>query len=90
MNMKVQELIDILSEQDPDAEVLIQAQSAWPFEHRLHGVTTRAELTGDDDDDLGEGPADSGEERPASSDVFLVEGSQLRYGNKDAWNIAQR
>jgi hypothetical protein len=88
--MKVQELIDILSEQDPDAEVLIQAQSTWPYEHALHGVTTRAELTSDSGDDLGEGPAVSGHEHLASNDVFLVEGTQLRYGNKDAWNIARR
>jgi len=34
--MKVKELMEILEEQDPDAEVLIMGQESWPYaEHRL-------------------------------------------------------
>ena len=38
--MKVSELIELLEEQDPDAEVLVMMQENWPFECALAGVTT--------------------------------------------------
>ena len=40
--MKVKELIDLLEEQDPDAEVLIMSQQNWPFENGVYGVTVRS------------------------------------------------
>lgn len=86
--MKVSELIEILEEQDPEAEVILQSQSNWPFEVALAGVTTRDEVLraeGDDDDEGRElGPG------LARSDVFLVEGEQLRYGSRTAWAVATR
>ena len=42
--MKVSELIELLEEQDPDAEVLVMMQQNWPFECSLAGVTTREEM----------------------------------------------
>jgi hypothetical protein len=42
--MNVRELIELLGEQDPDAEVFMMAQPIWPFECSLAGVTTRAEI----------------------------------------------
>jgi len=86
--MKVSELIELLEEQDPDAEVILQSQSNWPFEVALAGITTRDEVLradGDDDDDGAEL-----EPGLARSDVFLVEGEQLRYGSKTAWAVATR
>jgi hypothetical protein len=83
--MKVQDLIDILSEQDPDAEVLLMTQQSWPFEYSIAGVTCRSELVGDDGEDSSE--SDDGTK---PEDVFLVEGRQLRYGNANAWNVAHR
>lgn len=85
--MKVSELIELLEEQDPNAEVLVMMQQSWPFECQLRGVTTRDEILqadGDEDEDapLGDGCA--------RSDVFLVEGEQLRYGSKTAWEVATR
>ena len=41
--MKVSELIELLEEQDPDAEVLVMTQENWPFECALAGLTTREE-----------------------------------------------
>ena len=82
--MKVSELIQFLKEQDPEAEVLVMSQQNWPFENACYGVTTRADmLAGEDDDDA---PRDGG----AMSDVFIVEGSQLRYGSRAAWDTAAR
>ncbi len=90
--MKVQELIDLLEEQDPDADVLIMSQQSWPFENAVYGVTVRSELTGDDEDDDEGGEPEPARRRTdgAPSDVFIVEGGQLRYGSKTAWEVAAR
>ena len=85
--MKVKELIDILEEQDPDAEVLIMSQQSWPFENGVHGVAVRSEMDGDDEDGADATAARDGR---ATNDVFIVEGSQLRYGSKTAWGVATR
>ncbi len=94
--MKVSELIELLEEQDPDAEVLVMMQQSWPFECSLAGVTTREEMLRADRDEDGDGDDDDDDEEPrlergtAKSDVFLVEGEQLRYGSKTAWSVATR
>jgi hypothetical protein len=62
--MKVSELIELLEEQDPDAEVLVMSQPNWPFELSLAGVTTREEMLRADRDEDGDGDDD---EEPASS-----------------------
>ena len=92
--MKVSELIELLEEQDPDAEVLVMMQQSWPFECSLAGVTTREEMLRADRDEDGDGDDDDEEPRlergTAKNDVFLVEGEQLRYGSKTAWSVATR
>jgi hypothetical protein len=91
--MKVSELIELLEEQDPDAEVLVMMQQPnWPFELSLAGVTTREEmLRADRDEDDGDDDEEPRLERgTAKNDVFLVEGEQLRYGSKTAWSVATR
>ena len=85
--MKVKDLIELLEDMDPEANVLIASQPNWPFEHSVAGVAVREEL-GDDDDDGDEA------ERPYAdgchgNDVFIVEGPQLRYGSKAAWDAAR-
>jgi hypothetical protein len=87
--MKVKELIAILEEQDPDADVLIMSQENWPFENNVYGVTVRSEIEENDDDEEDETPAPRRDGR-ASNDVFIVEGRQLRYGSKTAWDVATR
>jgi hypothetical protein len=93
--MKVSELIELLEEQDPDAEVLVMSQPNWPFELSLAGVTTREEMPRADRDEDGDCDDDDDDEPrlergTAKSDVFLVEGEQLRYGSKTAWSVATR
>ncbi len=89
--MKVRDLIEILEDQDPDAEVLIMSQQSWPFENAIAGVAVREEIVEDDED-----TGDEGREEPryekgtAANDVFIVEGQQLRYGSKAAWDAARR
>ena len=77
--MTVRELIELLEDQDQDATVLIMSQPSWPFEHEVRGVAARADFAEVDPDG---DPAD----RRRPEDVFLVEGGQLRYGDKAAWD----
>ncbi len=93
--MKVRDLIELLEGMDPDADVFIMAQPSWPFEHGLSGICQRRDFTEpddfDDDEDVEEAPRSrdrwsGSESQHPSNDVFLIEGSQLRYGNKNAWD----
>jgi len=89
--MKVSELIELLEDQDPDAEVMIMSQENWPFENAVAGVAVREEFVADDEDcDEDEREEPRYEKGTAPNDVFLVEGQQLRYGSKAAWRVATR
>jgi hypothetical protein len=76
--MTVLQLISILEECDPNANVFIMTQQNYPLEHDLFGVTAR------------EGFSDQEGDGAKGSDVLLVEGGHLRYGSRDAWNTAVR
>ena len=91
--MTVQELITILETMDPDAQVLMTISREWPFEYSVQGVAVRSDFVeyDDDDDDISERPDDAyGKPQPHPDDVLLVEGEQLRYGVKAAWDVARR
>jgi len=87
--MKVQDLISILEDCDLEADVYVMSQQNYPFECALYGVAQRREFTETYDDDEAAATALTDADR-RRSDVFLVEGSQLRYGSRDAWAAAQR
>ena len=98
--MTVSELMELLEGCDPDAEVRIMSQEGWPFECRVAGVAVR-EAFGDEEcecdhrfvDPHEEGCPALGEpeypEATAANDVFIVEGSQERYGSKRAWEACR-
>ncbi|MDP1826677.1 MAG: hypothetical protein Q8L48_25625 [Archangium sp.] len=86
--MKVKELMELLKDLEPNAQVLIASQPNWPFEIELSGVVTRAECSQPDED--GEGDAQAPSRDGAPTDVFLVEGQQLRYGSKTPFRLARR
>jgi hypothetical protein len=89
--MKVKQLIAILEAHDPEATVLIMSQQSWPSENAVYGVTTRSELEETDEADGEDADAPApGRDGRAASDVFIVEGTQLRYGSKTAWEVAAR
>lgn len=89
--MKVRDLIEILEDQDPDAEVLIMSQENWPFENAIAGIAVREEIVENDEDlDDDEREETRYEKGTAPNDVFIVEGRQLRYGSKAAWDAARR
>lgn len=84
--MKVRELIELLQKQEQDAEVFMLEQPSWPFEHSIRGITTRRDVlehehyTRGDDDEF-----DYARDDKKPSDVFIVEGDNVRYGAKAAW-----
>ena len=69
--MKVRELLDRLSEYSPEAEVRLMHQ----MESTLGGVVGESEIRDHVGRELGDGP----------EIVYLLEGQQIGYGRKVAW-----
>ena len=84
--MTIDELIERLEgyrdEIGGDAEVRLMTQQSWPFENTIYGLASGAEINASDEDDDGNVEADAV--------LYLVEGSQLGYGTRRAWDVAQR
>jgi len=83
--MTVAELITVLESLDPDARVLIMSQPQWPFEYDTAGVVVREDFTDDGNEDAVPRIGDVN-----ANDVFVLEGTQLRYGSKAAWDAERR
>ena len=77
--MKVKDLIEMLQGCDPEATVLLGTQPSWPFEVGIEGVVQRSDF-----DDVGE---DEYSDNRKSTDVLILEGGQIRYGQKAAWEV---
>ena len=84
--MTINELIERLEEYRQeiggDAEVRLMTQSNWPFEYGITGLASRTEIYDamrEDDED-----AEPEDDRA----LFIVEGQQLCYGVKEAWEAA--
>lgn len=93
--MIVQELIELLSQMNPDAEVRLAQQPRWPFEHVAVSVV-EVDLGAPDPEEVSlaeevlGNPESSDEEREAARNqmahddskltvVYIVEGSQIGY-----------
>ena len=85
--MQFRELIEILGKMDAEANVMLAQQPGYPFEYSVAGVAVREEFTEDDEDGGVERAYEPG---TAANDVFIVEGTQLRYGSKAAWGAVHR
>jgi hypothetical protein len=86
--MKVSELIELLKKQNPDAEVLIMSRQRWPVESTIASVTMRERMArADDEDDVADEEA-TRERGTGANDVFIVEGSRLRWGWMTARDVA--
>ena len=83
--MNLDTLIEILNdyceEFGGDAEVRLMTQQNWPFENRICGVTSGRDMNEADDDDEGDDDQDVADENI----VYIVEGGQICYGSKRAW-----
>lgn len=97
--MRVSDLISILEDYDGDAEVRIMSQPSWPFEYAVTNVVSRPELVDEEECECECGHLPHNEdcedmlyerEHPdrdkGISDVFIVEGRQICYGDKNAWS----
>ena len=84
--MTVNELIERLEEYRQeiggDAEVRLMTQSNWPFEYGITGLASRTEIN----DAMRERDEDAEPEDEVA--LFIVEGQQLCYGAKEAWEVA--
>ncbi len=92
--MKLSELIARLNEYAEDlggdAEVRLMTQQNWPFENKLLGLCSGAEINdaeyceSDEDDSTDDGDVSD------ESVLYLVEGGQICYGSKRAWEICDK
>lgn len=82
--MKVRELIELLEGCDPEATVLLATQQHYPWESDVLGLSVRGEIC--DQDGVAPQPATNA----APTDVLLLEGAQVRYGDRDAWRSRRR
>lgn len=80
LNELIERLEEYRDELGEDAEVRLMTQQNWPFENTITGLASGAEINESDDDD------DACVEDDAV--VYIVEGTQLRYGSKRAWEAA--
>ena len=86
--MTINDLIDRLEEYRDalggDTEVRLMTQSNWPFENTIFGLASGTEIneSGDEEDPDDDGDVDD------DAVVYIVEGSQLGYGTKRAWDVA--
>lgn len=76
--MTVSELISLLEDCDPDAQVLLLMQPNYPFEYSVSGVVAREDVDEEEEDQCRE-------RGTRGNDVFILEGRQLRYGSGAAW-----
>lgn len=83
--MTINELIerfeDYRDEIGGDAEVRLMTQQNWPFENTITGLVSGQEINDADEDGTDEDVEDD-------AVVYIVEGTQLGYGSKRAWEIA--
>jgi hypothetical protein len=89
--MTLDTLIEILTdyrdELGGDAEVRLMTQQQWPFENRICGLTSGQEMndTSDEDEDYDSDDSDVAEDAV----VYIVEGGQIGYGSKRAWEACR-
>jgi hypothetical protein len=80
LNDLIERLEEYRDQLGEDAEVRLMTQQNWPFENTITGLASGEEIndTEDDDDDDVE----------TDAVVYIVEGQQLGYGSKRAWEAA--
>lgn len=71
-----------------DVEVRIMTQQNWPFENSVYGLALKSDIMHEADEDTNVGGDTDAED---DADVlYIVEGEQLGYGSKSAWDVATR
>lgn len=75
----IEQLQDMQEQYGEDAEVRLMTQQNWPFENAILGVTSGREMN----EECGEEGDDDVEK---NNMVYIVEGRQICYGSKRAWD----
>ena len=84
INELISTLEDYRDEIGGDAEVRLMTQQNWPFENSIHGLVSGNQIneaTNEGDDDEYEGDVED------DGVLYIVEGRQLGYGTKLAWEL---
>ena len=79
----IERLEEYRDELGPDAEVRLMTQENWPFENHICGLASGAEMKEETED-----PDD--EDVAEDAVVYIVEGGQICYGSRRAWEVARR
>jgi len=91
--MTLDTLIEILTdyrdEFGGDAEVRLMTQQNWPFENRICGLVSGQEMNDVDDDDDDANEDCDAQDVADDTTVYIVEGGQLGYGSKRAWDACR-
>ena len=94
LNALIERLEELRDEMEAggDAEVRLMTQYNWPFENSIDGVASGEDLcdAADGEDEDGCLPSDEEKEEAAAKRaiVYICEGQQLCYGNREAWAVA--
>ena len=78
--MKVRQLLDLLAEYSPEADVLLLHQPNYPLQSALGGVVGESEVREFEGGALGD---------EAAEVVYLLEGQPLGYGRALAWDAME-
>lgn len=83
--MTIDQLIERLEEYRDvlggDTEVRLMTQQNWPFENSIRGVCS--------DEEMNEEEEEEEDDKEKENVVYIVEGGQLGYGDKRAWEVVQ-
>lgn len=82
----IERLEDLRAELGADCEVRLMTQENWPFENAIHGVTSSLRFGEDAEEDPDDRDPEDQELPPIA---YIVEGKQLKYGDKAAWDAAR-
>ena len=89
--MTIDELIsrleDYRDEIGGESEVRMMTQQNWPFENLMCGLASGAEINESAGDEEGDEDESDGDVE-SDSVLYIVEGRQIGYGSKLAWNVA--
>ena len=91
--MTIDELFEYLEhyrdEIGGDTEVRLMTQQNWPMEYMICGLASQDEMDEQIEDDA-ETDGESEDETKADDEpiLYIVEGRQLGYGSKRAWDVA--
>jgi hypothetical protein len=86
--MKVIDLKEVIENLDDDVEVRLMIQPNYPLEYRVEGITTDMDIANAEADRDCEATGIAPRSHPAADDpkvVYLLEGTQIGYGKKIAW-----